>query len=184
MNHVDFYGHSDADMLELGNGLNIQQERTHFALWAAMKSPLLIGTDLARINGESLAILKNKPLLQFNQDQTFGKPAQPFRWNWSCTVKNPARYWAGQYSGGVMVWLFNSNSHSDKMSVPTREIPGLPPAKSYSVVGAWDGRKKCITDVLEASSIAAHDTLVFTVKPDNCVDMKENIVLQDPDLGY
>jgi hypothetical protein len=34
----------DADMLEVGNnGLSMAEQRSHFALWAAVKSPLLIG---------------------------------------------------------------------------------------------------------------------------------------------
>ena len=34
-------------MLEVGNGaLTAAETRKHFALWAAMKSPLLIGTNL------------------------------------------------------------------------------------------------------------------------------------------
>jgi alpha-galactosidase len=45
MNTVGFWGHSDADMLQIGNGnLTLPESRYHFALWAAMKSPLIIGT--------------------------------------------------------------------------------------------------------------------------------------------
>ena len=34
------------DMMEIGNGnLTIQEERTHFAVWAFMKSPILLGTE-------------------------------------------------------------------------------------------------------------------------------------------
>ena len=43
---------NDADMLEVGNkGLTIAEQRTHFALWAMVKSPLLIGSDVRSING-------------------------------------------------------------------------------------------------------------------------------------
>lgn len=41
-----------ADMLEVGSGaLTLQDQRSHFALWAAVKSPLIIGTDLRRVWG-------------------------------------------------------------------------------------------------------------------------------------
>jgi alpha-galactosidase len=47
LNAVDFWGHNDADILEVGNGaLTAAETRTHFAFWAAMKSPLLIGTNV------------------------------------------------------------------------------------------------------------------------------------------
>lgn len=53
-------GFNDFDMLEVGNGgLTAQEERTHFALWAISKSPLLIGTDLSKISQASLAVLLN-----------------------------------------------------------------------------------------------------------------------------
>lgn len=45
--YTDFYGHSDYDMLEVGNGdLTPAETRSHYALWAALKSPLLIGTPV------------------------------------------------------------------------------------------------------------------------------------------
>jgi hypothetical protein len=32
MNAVNFWSHNDGDLLEVGNGLNPQQSRSHFAL--------------------------------------------------------------------------------------------------------------------------------------------------------
>lgn len=50
LDYVDFWGHPDPDMLEVGNGnLTLAENRAHFALWAAMKSPLLIGTPVCEI---------------------------------------------------------------------------------------------------------------------------------------
>ena len=48
----------------MGNGLSIEQEHSHFALWAIMKGPLLMGTDLTNLTQEQIAILQNKYLLQ------------------------------------------------------------------------------------------------------------------------
>jgi alpha-galactosidase len=48
MNSADFWGYPDPDMLEVGNGnLTMEENRAHFALWAAMKSPLIIGTPVS-----------------------------------------------------------------------------------------------------------------------------------------
>lgn len=48
MNYVDFWGRPDPDMLEVGNGdLTLEENRAHFALWAVMKSPLIIGTSVS-----------------------------------------------------------------------------------------------------------------------------------------
>jgi alpha-galactosidase len=54
------WGFNDFDMLEVGNnGLTENEERAHYGIWAVSKSPLLIGTDLAKISSRSLTILKN-----------------------------------------------------------------------------------------------------------------------------
>ncbi|MBR5614941.1 MAG: glycoside hydrolase family 27 protein [Clostridia bacterium] len=63
-------GHvNDMDMLQLGNGLTTQEEKTHFAMWCMMSTPLMIGCDLTKISKETLEILKNKELIDINQDK-------------------------------------------------------------------------------------------------------------------
>lgn len=60
-------GWNDPDMLEIGNGgLTEVEEKTHFALWAIVKAPLIIGCDLNKISSSSLAILTNKRLININ----------------------------------------------------------------------------------------------------------------------
>lgn len=62
-------GWNDPDMLEIGNGgLTLEEEKTHFSMWAFAKAPLIIGTDLSKISQESLDILKNEDLIGVNQD--------------------------------------------------------------------------------------------------------------------
>ena len=81
LNSVTFWGHNDADMLEVGNGnLTLAETRSHFAFWAAAKSPLIIGTALDSLAADHLAILKNKYLLAFHQDNFYGGPATPYKW--------------------------------------------------------------------------------------------------------
>jgi alpha-galactosidase len=79
LNYVDFLGHPDPDMLEVGNGLRIQEARTRFALWAAMKTPLLIGTSLVALDQDNVDVLKNTYLLAFNQNDVYEKPATPYK---------------------------------------------------------------------------------------------------------
>jgi len=38
-------------------------------LWAILKSPLLIGTDLRKITPQTLSVLKAKEVIQLNQDE-------------------------------------------------------------------------------------------------------------------
>ena len=71
-------GFNDPDMLEVGvpanrygHGLTAAEERSHFVLWALMKSPLLIGADLRNISDESLGLLKNREVIAVNQASAF-----------------------------------------------------------------------------------------------------------------
>lgn len=46
---------------ELGNGvLTEPEERAHFGLWAIMKSPIIMGTDMTKLKASTLKIIKNK----------------------------------------------------------------------------------------------------------------------------
>jgi alpha-galactosidase len=48
-------------MLKIGNDvLTATEEKSHFALWAFAKAPLIIGCDLTTISDDSLAVLKNE----------------------------------------------------------------------------------------------------------------------------
>ncbi|MGN0180904.1 MAG: rhodanese-like domain-containing protein [Candidatus Ornithomonoglobus sp.] len=62
-------GHvNDLDMMQLGNGMSIEDEKTHFAMWCMMSTPLMIGCDLTKISSATLEILKNRELIEINQD--------------------------------------------------------------------------------------------------------------------
>ncbi|PPJ61380.1 hypothetical protein CBER1_10624 [Cercospora berteroae] len=76
---TDFWGRNDPDMLEIGNGFSAAEERTPFALRVIMKGPLLIGTDITKLNREQTGLLQNSYLLEFNQDPVVGKPAKPYK---------------------------------------------------------------------------------------------------------
>lgn len=62
-------GHvNDLDMMQLGNGMSEEEEKTHFAMWCMMSAPLIIGCDLTKIRESTLNILKNKELIALDQD--------------------------------------------------------------------------------------------------------------------
>lgn len=60
---------NDPDMLEVGNGgLNFDESKTHFSLWAMLASPLLLGNDLRNMSEETRSIILNKEVIAINQD--------------------------------------------------------------------------------------------------------------------
>ena len=62
-------GHvNDLDMMQIGNGMNHEEERSHFAMWCMMSTPLMVGCDLTNFSEVTLDILKNKELIALDQD--------------------------------------------------------------------------------------------------------------------
>lgn len=62
-------GWNDLDMLEVGmGGMTDAEYVAHFSMWAAIKSPLLIGADLRDLSPEALTILNNPAVIAVSQD--------------------------------------------------------------------------------------------------------------------
>ena len=72
---------NDMDMLVVGmhgkgsnpetgaEGCSHEEYRTHFALWAMLNSPLIIGCDLRSADPETKELLQNQDLIAINQDR-------------------------------------------------------------------------------------------------------------------
>lgn len=57
--------------LQVGNGGDLVysgRNQAHFGLWALLKAPLLIGTDIRSISSASLKILLKREVIAMNQD--------------------------------------------------------------------------------------------------------------------
>ena len=60
---------NDLDMLEVGNGdMTYDEYKTHFSMWAAIKSPLIMGNKLDQLSAEDYGILTNPAVLAISQD--------------------------------------------------------------------------------------------------------------------
>lgn len=176
LNVVDFGSHNDMDMLEIGvkvegGNLTIQESRSHFAFWAAAKSPLIIGADLPSLNKEQVAILQNEVLLNFNQDGKIAKSAIPYSWgyndDWTYDPEHPAEYWSGESSNGTLVLMLNSEDDEQERSVEWDDVPELEDT-SYEATNAWTGDSLGCIDGVKAK-LDTHDTAVLLVG-DKCSD--------------
>ncbi len=63
-------GHwNDYDMMEVGNGMTDAEDRSHFAMWSMLASPLIMGNDLRTASKETVKTLANKEVIAVNQDK-------------------------------------------------------------------------------------------------------------------
>jgi alpha-galactosidase len=62
-------GHwNDPDMMEVGNGLNDTDGRTHFSMWAILAAPLIAGNDLRSMSAATKTTLTNSEVIAVDQD--------------------------------------------------------------------------------------------------------------------
>jgi len=62
-------GHwNDPDMMEVGNGMSLSEDRGHFSMWAMLAAPLLAGNDLRTMSEETRRILTNTDVIAVDQD--------------------------------------------------------------------------------------------------------------------
>jgi alpha-galactosidase len=63
-------GHwNDPDMLEVGNGMTVNEDRAHFSMWCMLAAPLISGNDLQNMSKETSEILMNKAVIAVDQDK-------------------------------------------------------------------------------------------------------------------
>ena len=157
-------GHvNDLDMMQIGNGLSPEEERSHFAMWCMMSTPLMIGCDLTAIPEETLQLLKNKELIALDQD-----PA--------CLQAFVTREYRGK--GGVLLgetWvkdLGGENSPEKAVALLNRSDEPLEITIDFESAGLegdilsfrdlWTGREVPTSE--RTFLVPPHGTAVFRVK--------------------
>ncbi|KAF2971892.1 hypothetical protein GQX73_g1727 [Xylaria multiplex] len=90
----------DADLLEVGNaGMTFDEQATHFASWAMLKSALMISTNVSALSNELVAVLQNQELIAINQDIAVRPIELIQRWTGDRDL------WAGTLSNGDIAVL-------------------------------------------------------------------------------
>ncbi|KAK9242916.1 glycoside hydrolase superfamily [Lipomyces tetrasporus] len=136
---------NDLDMLEVGNGgMDDEEYKTHFSLWAAVKSPLLMGNDVNVMDAKALSILTNPAVLAVSQD-TAGVPVNRM---WRYYVSDTDAYgqgeiqmWSGPLSGGdQLVILLNAGNSPRLMNATLADIfyDSGPEGSALEIKENWD----------------------------------------------
>lgn len=87
-------GHwNDPDMLEVGNGMSVNEDRAHFTLWCMLASPLILGNDIRTMSQETKDIVMNHEMIAVDQD-TLG--VQGLHWG----DEQGLEFWFKPLSGG------------------------------------------------------------------------------------
>jgi alpha-galactosidase len=158
---------NDPDMLEVGNGMSVSEDRAHFTMWCMLAAPLMTGNDLTKMNIETSKILTDKDVIAIDQDplgiegfmfsskdsvETWFKPLKDGDWA-VCFLNRglkPAKVefdWAGQ-------------KVNDDLS--KRDLNGA--QLEYNMVNLWTKANAGSTQTVLKSEVQGHDVLIFRLK--------------------
>ncbi len=100
-------GHwNDPDMLEVGNGMTVNEDRAHFTMWCMMASPLILGNDLRNMKQKTLDIITNKEMIAIDQD-TLGVQG------WHYCDRDGLQLWFKPLAGGDWAFTLLNPTRSD-----------------------------------------------------------------------
>jgi alpha-galactosidase len=163
-------GHwNDPDMLEVGNGMTVNEDRAHFSLWCMMAAPLIAGNDLRAMSKETTEILTNREVLVVDQDSL---GVQGYRYS----IKDSIEVWVKPLMhGDWAVCFLNRSAITQKIDFdwPKNIIADdlskrtLNTAETvYKVRDLW--QKKVVGDTKKnvSAELAAHNVLVLRLIPE------------------
>ena len=163
-------GHwNDPDMLEVGNGLSVNQDRAHFTMWCMMASPLILGNDVRNMSDETKAILTNRDLIAIDQDKL---GVQGLRF----LIREGLEYWFKPLSNGDWAMtIFNPTRQSLSCSLNWQDFNLTDEEVSkrstafdqnvYKIKNLWTGRmegKTTLKSKIERKvSVPAQDVITY-----------------------
>lgn len=127
-------GWNDMDMLEVGvkMGMTTTEYTSHFSIWAAMKSPLILGNDVTNMTSDIKNIISNKEVIAISQDSLGASVEQ--RW-----VNGDTQLFAGPLSGNGYVALFwNQGNSTTNMTGSWSDIFNKPKANTHKSIAVRD----------------------------------------------
>ncbi|WP_371483630.1 ricin-type beta-trefoil lectin domain protein [Kitasatospora sp. NBC_00315] len=166
--------HTDADMLLIGdNGqLTLAEQRSQFALWSAMGSPLMISSDVRRMAADpttyapQLGILKNADIIAVDQDSLGAGGYLASRDNASATagIDVVVKPLAG---GRRAVAITNKNATSTGYTLDLARVGFGNTGCTRTARDLWSHTDRSVQSSI-TTTIAGHDTAMYTIDPGTC----------------
>lgn len=158
-------GWNDADMLVVGKGLPVGEDRAHFSLWCIMASPLIAGNDIRNMSSETIEILTNSELIAVDQD-SLGKQGRKIK-------AGNTEVWAKELKNGrIAVCFLNRGTGAADISITWTELGdglemNIPSAASFHVKDLWQHAEKGeYTGSYTAENVPGHDVEVVLLSSD------------------
>ncbi len=157
-------GHwNDPDMLEVGNGMPVNEDRAHFSMWAMLAAPLIAGNDLRHMSEETREVLTNRSVIAVDQDSL---GIQALRY----AVKDSVETWMKPLESGDWAVCFLNRSAEPKAidfdwktnvvkdTLSNRELNAN--AQRYVIMDLWTNKTLGSTEKTLKGSVPSHDVLM------------------------
>jgi alpha-galactosidase len=154
-------------MMEVGNGMSVNEDRAHFSLWAMLAAPLIAGNDLRKMSKETQAILTNKEVIAVNQDPL---GVQGFKY---ATRENMEIWFKPLQGGDWAVCFLNRGSKPQQVEFDWKKEPikddlakrELNAQNSvYEILDLWTKNKSGMTNESFKATVPGHDVVVLRLK--------------------
>ena len=162
-------GHwNDPDMLEVGNGMAVNEERAHFSMWCMLAAPLIAGNDMNNMSDATREILTNPEVIAVDQD-TLG--IQGFKYS----ARDGVEVWFKPLADGDWAMCVLNRNHdaktisfdwkneavTDNLSKRAADFSGT----TYNLQNLWTKQSAGTTkEILSARNSRHHDVLMFRLK--------------------
>jgi alpha-galactosidase len=138
------------------------EQRTEFTLWAISRSPLVLGTNLTKLDDFTRSLITNKDVLEMNQRAVeSGQGLMPMKVGNSDSF--PQRYWyartAGRHPKQYMA-VFNLDDNPTKSDLPWMVFHLTD--KPHAVFDIWNQRRIPAAKTLHVE-LAPHGSALFRV---------------------
>jgi alpha-galactosidase len=161
-------GHwNDPDMLEVGNGMPVNEERAHFSMWCMLAAPLIAGNDMQTMSTETREVLTNPEAIAVDQDKL---GVQGFKYS----AKDGVEVWFKPLADGDWAMtILNRSTNAQKISFDwVNEKVNDTFAKreanfsttTYGLRDLWLKKDIGTTKEILSAEIPAHDALMLRLK--------------------
>ncbi|MCM4150113.1 glycoside hydrolase family 27 protein [Arenibacter sp. N53] len=169
-------GHyNDMDMLQVGRGMTLEEDRTHFSMWCLMHSPLLLGNDLTTMSNETLKLVGNREMIALNQSPYVYQARRLIDYG---ELEVWAKPLIDTMSGEIAVGLLNRSDSPAAITFNLSDI-GIKASEGYTIRDIWaDKDYKPTTEETIRMEVSGHGIVVLKIKgkavPFNVFQFKEN----------
>jgi len=158
---------NDPDMLEVGNGMTVAEDRAHFSLWCMLAAPLVSGNDLRKMTDQTRLFLTNKDMIAIDQDErgisAFKMPLADSVELWVKPLRN----------NSLALCLLNRSSKTQKVNFKWSDLTisdnqtGLDIKFAdavYNLYDVWAAKKAGSTKGTFSQEVASHDVVALKLE--------------------